>query len=201
MYKKQMICQKILCFAAVAVCAVTFLYALGLMTDLHDGLYFLMPNPDDASYDKIEGARIFYDMQPFNKQLLSNSILFLLAACLLFVTNTHNRRKYYVGNAISTAVYVVGGLVFCGWIHSNIIRFKEQFLTTIDFAKYKDYIASSTTAAKYIDSTFWFDVHYGVIALVALVCLLMIGNFIWKQMLMRAEKKLIQNSKEGAAMV
>lgn len=197
MYKKQMICQRLLCFAAVAVCALTFLYALGLMTDLHDGLYFLMPNPDDPSLDKIQGARIFYDMQPFNKRLLSCSIIFLLMACALFLTNTHTRRKYYVGNIVSTSLYVVGGVAFSVWTHLQVTAFKNQFLTTIDFAEYKDYIANSTTAAKYIDSTFWFDVHYAVFALVLFVCVLLVANLIWKFVLMNKERMLIEAGKKG----
>ena len=39
MYKKQIKCQKILCIAAIIACALTFLYALGFMTDLYDALY------------------------------------------------------------------------------------------------------------------------------------------------------------------
>ena len=38
MYTKQIKCQKLLCIVAVIACAIAFLYALGLMTDLYDAL-------------------------------------------------------------------------------------------------------------------------------------------------------------------
>ena len=50
MYKKQIMWQKIICFAAIAAGAVVFLYALGLMTDLYDSLYYTMTR--DEFYEK-----------------------------------------------------------------------------------------------------------------------------------------------------
>lgn len=203
MYKKQLTWQKIVCFAAVAVCALVFFYSLGIMTDLYDGLYFLMPDEAYPNMDHVQGARIYYDMQPFNKQFTNYSIYFLLLACLLFMTNTHNRRKYYIGNAVSNGIFVAAGVAFSIWGHTEISKFKTQFLTTVDFEAYAKYVAEakkkvSNTAVQYIDSTFWFDVHYVVFGLVLLVCLLLITNYIWKIVLMKKEKKLLSQGKAVA---
>lgn len=200
MYKKQLTWQRIVCLAAVAVSALVFLYTLGIMTDLYDGLYYLMKDERYPEMDMIQGARIYYDMQPFNKQFTNFSIYLLLLSCLLFLTNTHNRRKYYIGNAVSTGLFVVGSISLSVWAHNQISMFKTQFLETVDFVAYKKLIDDAAAEgeamkAKYIDSTFWFDVHYVVFGLVLLVCVLLIDNFLWKMLLMGNEKELIAQGK------
>ncbi len=200
MYKKQLTWQRIVCLAAVAVSALVFLYTLGIMTDLYDGLYYLMKDERYPEMDMIQGARIYYDMQPFNKQFTNFSIYLLLLSCLLFLTNTHNRRKYYIGNAVSTGLFVVGSISLSVWAHNQISMFKTQFLETVDFVAYKKLIDDAAAKgeamkARYIDSTFWFDVHYVVFGLVLLVCVLLIDNFLWKMLLMRNEKELIAQGK------
>ena len=111
MYKKQLTWQKILCFAALAACGILFLYALGLSTDLFDGLFYALPEEAKLATAKVNvpGAEVYYEIQPFNRQLLNNSILLLLAGCLLFITNTHSRRRYYISNAVSTFVFAGAG--------------------------------------------------------------------------------------------
>ncbi len=196
MYKKQLTWQKILCFAALAACGLVFLYALGLSTDLFDGLFYALPEEAKLATSKINvpGAEIYYHVQPFNKQLLNNAIYLLLAACLLFITNTHSRRKYYVSNALSTFVFAGGGIALGVWGHLRIEEFKAEFLQ-IDFEAYEKY--ASRRRKEYIDSTFWFDAHYLVFAVLLAVCLALVFNYCWKLHLMRAEKQLIQAGKGG----
>ena len=90
MYKKQLTWQKILCFAALVACGILFLYSLGLSTDLFDGLFYALPEEAKLATAKVNvpGAEVYYEIQPFNRQLLNNSILLLLVGCLLFMTNT-----------------------------------------------------------------------------------------------------------------
>ena len=59
-------------------------------------------------------------------------LLFLLA-CVLFITNTHSRRKYYIGNAVATALNVVAECALAVWCHIQVSAFKTQYLTTVDF--------------------------------------------------------------------
>lgn len=196
MYKKQLIWQKILCFAALAACGIVFLYALGLSTDLFDGLFYTLPEEAKLATSKVNvpGAEVYYDIQPFNRQLLNNTIVLLLAGCFLFMTNTHSRRKYYISNTISTFAFAGGGIVVSLWGHEQISAYKQQFLQ-IDFEAYQKY--ATRRRKEYIDSTFWFDAHYLVFALLVLVCLALVANYFWKLYLMRAEKKLIEAGKGG----
>lgn len=194
MYKKQMTWQKILCFAALVACGLVFLYSLGMSTDLYDGLFYALPEEAKLETAKVNvpGAEIYYNIQPFNRALLNSSIVLVLLACLLFITSTHNRRRYYIGNAASTLAFAGAGIGISLWAHQQIDAFKLQFLQ-IDFAAYEKY--ATRRRKEYIDSTFWFDAHYVVFAVVILVCLALIINYGWKLYLMKAEKKLVDEGK------
>lgn len=196
MYKKQLTWQKILCFAALAACGILFLYSLGLSTDLFDGLFYALPEEAKLETAKVNvpGAEVYYQIQPFNRQLLNNSILLLLVGCLLFMTNTHSRRRYYISNAVSTFGFAGAGTWLSIWTHMNIADFKAKFLA-IDFTAYEKYATRRKKA--YIDSTFWFDAHYVVIAILLVVCAALVINYFWKLSLMKAEKRLINEGKGG----
>ncbi len=197
MYTKQIKCQKLLCIVAVIACAITFLYALGLMTDLYDALYSTMRNPADLTETDVPGSILYYDMQDFNRSLLKFSIGLILLACLLFLTQTHARRKYYVGNYVSVGLYSVAAVAYTVWAHARIEGYKAAFLTQVDFEALKKHAKMWKTA--YVDSTFWFDAHYVVYALLLVVTALLLVNLIWKIRLMKAEQRLIAAGKEAMA--
>ena len=189
MYRRQLTWQKIICFAAIVAGALVFLYALGLMTDLYDSLYYTMTNPYDLTATDVPGSIIYYDMQPFNQMLLRSSIGLILLGCLLFLTGNHSRRRYYVGNVVSTVLFVVASLGMSYWIHTQIDAFKAQFLTTLDFEALADFADLWDTP--YIDSTLWFDLHWVVVCVLLIVSLALIVNLFWKKILMDGEKKMI----------
>lgn len=188
MYKKQMTVQKIICMAAIIVSAIFFIYTLGIMTDLYDSLYDTMRNPRDWSQTDVSGSIVYYNMQAFNQRFLLLSIGQILLALLLFLTNTHRRRKYYIGNYISTGAFVAFGVYNAIFAHTYIEIFKAQFLQ-VDFAALKEHAEMWGTL--YTESTFWFDLHYLVFGLLLLVCVLLIANVVWKILLMREEERLI----------
>ena len=191
MYKKQVAFQKIVCFAALTVGALFFVYSLGILTDLFDTLYSMIPNPNNLDSAKVSGARIYYDMQPFNRTLLRLSLGMIVLACILFLTNTHSRRKYYVGNLVATVLNVAAEAAMAIWCHIEVSAFKNQYLTTVDFASLEKRLSRLGT---YTDSTFWFDVHYFVCALAVCTAVLLIVNYIWKKKMMRDEQQLLCSS-------
>ncbi len=197
MYKKQIKCQKLLCILAIVACAITFLYALGLMTDLYDALYSTMRNPYDLTETDVPGSILYYDMQDFNRSLLKYAIGLILLACLLFLTQTHVRRKYYIGNYVSVGLFCAAAVAYSIWAHGQIESYKTAFLTGIDFEALKKHAKMWKTA--YVDSTFWFDVHYVVYAILLVVTALLLVNLIWKIRLMKAEQRLIAAGKEAVA--
>ena len=195
MYKKQMTAQKFLCLAAVIVSAIFFIYSLGIMTDLYDSLYDTMRNPNNLTQTTVPGSIVYYNMQEFNRMLLMLSIGQILLGCLLFITNTHSRRRYYIGNYAATGLFVAGGLYNAWFAHTYIEIFKAQFLQ-VDFAALKEHAEMWGTL--YTDSTFWFDLHYLVFGLLLAVCALLVVNAVWKVNLMKDEARLVEEGRRAA---
>ena len=195
MYKKQMTAQKILCMAAIIVSAIFFLYTLGLMTDLYDSLYDTMRNPNDLTQTDVPGSIIYYAMQAFNRTILILSIVQILLGVLLFLTNTHCRRRYYIGNYAATALFTAGAVYNTVYAHVNIETAKAMFLQ-VDFAALKEH--ADMWGTLYTESTFWFDIHYLVFGLLLLVSILLAANVFWKVNLMKDEAKLVEEGRRSA---
>ena len=195
MYKKQMTAQKFLCLAAIIVSAIFFLYTLGIMTDLYDSLYDTMRNPNNVTQTDVPGSIVYYNMQEFNRMFLVCSIVQILLGVLLYLTNTHSRRRYYIGNYVATGLFVAGGVYNAWFAHTYIEIFKRQFLQ-VDFAALKEHAEMWGTL--YTESTFWFDLHYGVFALLLIVCVLLVVNAVWKVQLMKDEAKLLEEGRRIA---
>ena len=191
MYKKQMTIQRILCLAAIIVSVVVFLYALGIMTDLYESLYV-------ANNFGIKGADVYFNMQGFNQMLLIGSIVMILLGAFLFVTNTHTRRRYYIGNFVATGLYAVASAVLAVYSHAQILIYKAQFFE-VDFASLELYSTMFPTDVKYTQSTFWFDAHYAVLGLLLIVAVLLVANACWKVALMKQESKLVEAGRGVAA--
>jgi hypothetical protein len=196
MYKKQMTAQRVICLLSIIASVIVFLYSLGLMTDLYDSLYPTMLNPYDLTDTDVPGSIIYYDMQPFNRALLRVSIGLILLSCLLFITNTNVRRKYYVGNYAAVGLNVAANICAAVWAHGQLTAFKAQFLK-LDFDALQFHAELWETP--YIDSTFWFDAHYAVFAITLAVAALLILNTIWKMKLMKEEKQLLKAGKAVSA--
>ena len=197
MYKKQLVFQKFACMFAVVAAAVSFVYSLGIITDIYDSLYRTMMDPNDLTQTFVPGSIIYYDMQAFNKSFTNVSIVLILLACLLYLTNTNVRRKYYIGNYVSIALYSVATLAVGIWSHLQIEGFKVQYLTTVDFEALKSF--SEMWGSPYIESTFMLDLHYFSLALAVLSVAALIVSAVWKVQLMKAEDALIAEGKEAVA--
>ena len=200
MYKKQMKLQKAICLLLLVACVLVFLYSLGIMTDLYDGVRATIhkaSDPTDTRRNKVAGAFIYYDMQDFNRQFLHVGLALLLLSLLLFITNTHVRRRYYIGNVIAVAINAIAGLAAAIWAHAQIMAFRAQYLL-IDFEALAAE-AEKDANVHFTDSTFWFDIHYAIFGLVLLANVLLIANLIWKFRLMKEEKQLIEAGKGAAA--
>lgn len=196
MYKKQLTLQKVLCLLAIISSALVFLYALGIMTDLYDTLYSTMRNPADLTQTDVPGSIVYYNMQGFNAYLLKCSIVLILLACVLFITNTHVRRRYYIGNYVAIGAFAAANFYVAIDTHGYIELFKARFLS-VDFEALRAHADLWKTA--YTESTFWFDAHYFVFAVSLLVSVGLILCTVWKIRLMKEEAALIKQGKEAAA--
>lgn len=195
MYKKQIRFQKFACLLAIVTAAVTFVYSLGIITDIYDSLYATMMNPNDLTQTFVPGSIIYYDMQGFNKTFLYLSIGLILLGAFLYLTNTHIRRRYYIGNYAAIGIYCAATVAVGIWSHIQISAFKVQYLTTVDFEALKEF--AEMWGYDYIESTFLLDLHYAVAALAAVTVAALIANMVWKINMMRQERQLIEEGKEA----
>lgn len=209
MYKKQLIFQKIICFAALIISALVFVYSVGIMTDLYEtlGAFVIKPsalNSDDPFDVKhatlVQGSRIVYDMQGFAGEIVVVSIVLILMALTLFITSCQSRRKYYVSNYVSTGLVVVSNIVASIWALVNIFDWKKVYLNTIDFSVGGDYsIQAPLYDVEFVKSTTMFDISIIFFGLLLLATALIVANLIWKIFLMKKENSLLVNSQEVTA--
>lgn len=196
MYKKQMAFQRIVCLAVLVSSALVFVYSLGLMTDLYDSLYLTIINPARPENTTVQGSGIYYTMQSFNSSLTKASIAMILVSLVLFIMNTHSRRKYYVGNFFAVGLSAGCNVAISVWAIVQISVYRAQFVS-IDFAALKEHSEKWDTL--YTDSTFWFDAGYVVCGLSILAVVLLVVNMILKLNLMKEEKRLIGSRKDVKA--
>lgn len=191
MYKRQVRLQKVFCLLAIIASALVFVYSLGLVTDLYDSLYTAMYNPKNHLETNVTGAVIFYDIQPFNNHLMLAGLGLIILSLGLFITNTHCRRRYYIGNYVATGVWAAAALGVAGWAHYWVEHFKHQFQTTVNFEELAVYAESQKKLLLTADDTFWFDVHYLVCGVLVVMAIVLVANVFWKVSLMKQEAALL----------
>lgn len=191
-----MVFQRIVCMTVLVASALVFVYSLGLLTDLYDSLYSTIRDPANLEMTTVKGSRVYYDMQPFNSELTKVGIGLILVSLVLFVMNTHSRRKYYIGNYVAIALSAVCNVVAAVWGIVRLSAFKAQFLQ-IDFEALKAH--AEMWKSLYTESTFWFDLGYVVFAILMAATVLLVLNLIMKLNVMKDEKRLIGSRKEVEA--
>ena len=187
MYKKQMIAQKIVCYMVLAAAALVFIYSLGLVTDLHYNNFAYYA--EDPEYPMFEGAEIYKEIQPFNKQLTAAGLYLILSALLVFIFGTHKRRKYYVGNYIAIGLNSALTIGVSVWGIQNVIKYKEMYYK-IDFEALE--MLQGALRKPYDISPFWFNAGFYVFGITIFVAVLGILNLVFKVLVMRSERKLLE---------
>ncbi len=192
MYKKQMIFQKIVCILALIASALVFLSSLGLSTDLYDALSRTILYPDyDLETTSVAGSRVYYDMFGFNSAFTKASIGLILITLILFITNTHTRRKYYIGNYIAVALTSAAAIGITVWGVPQIADYKAQFQNNVDFEALKAFAKDWGTLYIGSENTFWFDITFVIFGFLLLTALLLIMNVCFKTVVMKAEKRAV----------
>lgn len=182
----QMKYQKIITVLAIIASAVFFVLGLGFATNLYTLYYFI----DPSSVWYVSGSEIYYDIQPFNHTEVKLAIVMILLAVSQLITLNHTRRKYYVSNYVTGIAFSVFSIYMAVFVHENVIMYKNQFLTQVDFDGWKMWVDLFTNLT-YNDSTFWFDAAIVVSYIGVGIAVLTIINLIWKTVNMLREKKAI----------
>lgn len=211
MYKIQMLLQRVACFLMIVASALVFLYSLGMVTDLYDNKFnyyaetLKNKTPGTEEYAnaiakvKVTGSEIFYDIQPFNKQLTIVALVMIILAVALLVLQNHTRRRYYLVNYVIVGVNAAASIGVTVWALPKIIAYKEQFLQ-VDFDKLAE--MAQIYSHEWTDSTFWFDIAYVVFGVAILAALFLVFTTLYKVAVMNAEKSALAASarkmKKGA---
>ena len=191
MYKKQMILQRVVCYLNLIAAALVFIYSLGLVTDMYDNkLDYYAENLENPM---IAGAEVYYNIQEFNQNFTTVGIILILLAVSQFLFRNHIRRKYYIANYITVCANAIAGVVASVWALNNIFTYKAQYMQ-INFEELK--ALSDMFGFSFTDSTFWFDVSSYVFGFLLIITVLNVFNMIWKIVMMKAEKQLIEAGKE-----
>ena len=209
--KTQMRFQKYICLAMLLVGALSLLYAFfycsGALSELGQAMR-IDGSQKVSIFTAAEGkydALLYNDIQPFNNLLMIMGIVMVLLAVLLYITGCNKRRNYYISNYIATGVCAGGDivisiilLIMCGSWHAKFLN--------VDFeAWYKAYevyfqLGTDASTIHYSTSQLWFILGYVVYAIVIVAAIILILNLVWKVLLMKGEKKLLDGSTlEGGA--
>ena len=155
------------------------------MTDPYDTLYSTMMNPYDLTQTDVPGSLVYYYMQNFNRTFLLAAIGLILISCFVYLTATHTRRKYYIGNYVAVGLSLIANVAVAVWAHMDLEFYKALFLQ-VDFEALKKHAEM-------------FDIHYAVFALSVIAAVLLVVNAVWKSRLMKEEKALLGTEGRAAA--
>lgn len=181
---------------ALIMAALVFVSSLGLSTDLYDALSKTILYPDyDLDYSSVTGSRVYYDMFSFNSDFTKVSIVLIIITLALFFTNTHSRRKYYIGNYIATGLVVAAQIAMSVWCITQIASYKSQFQNNVNFEELEAFSKDWGTLYIGPNDTFFFDICYVVFGVLILTSCLLIANLVLKNMVMKAEQEAIGSGK------
>lgn len=209
--KTQIKFQKYVCLAMLILGALSLLYAffyltgsmaaLGQSNKIENGVTLSGFIAAAGKYD----YTLFEQIQPFNDALMYCGIVMVLLAVLLYITACNKRRKYYITNYIAIGACAGTNIVMSIVLMAINASWRSKFLN-VDFdawfAYNYDQFTGDVEQFNYSESTLWFDLGFVVYALIIVASIVLILNLVWKILLMRGEKKLLDGTNtvvEGGA--
>ena len=118
----QMKFQKIAVIGAFILAVLTFVYAYSFSTP-----FFPLSDNSDLVTHLPEGKEFYEAVQPFNRNLATFSVIFILVSLLLFMSFSQKRRRYYIFNYIAIGAYTVSGLAYSIFSFINLIDFSARY--------------------------------------------------------------------------
>lgn len=214
--KTQMKFQKYLCLVMLILGALSLAYAFfylsGSMAELGQNRRIEQGSEEQfvSTFTAADGKydyKLYELIQPFNNTLMYCGIVMVLLAVVLYVTACNKRRNYYISNYVAIGACVGTNIVMSIVLMALNASWRSKFLN-VDFdawyASQQFYIENMPESAHYSESTLWFDLGFVVYALILAASLILVFNLVWKILLMRGEKKLLNGGSkavEGGASV
>ena len=210
--KTQMKFQKYICLVMLILGAIGLLYAFAYLSGGMAALGKTRKNGPadgdrfvsafDPTGDKY-GYKLFEEIQPFNDVLMYCGIAMILLAVLLYITACNKRRNYYITNYVAIGACSLGNIVMSIVLMAMNASWKSKFLN-VDFEAWEAYYEARKKMGadvSFSKSTLWFDLGFVVYTLIIVASILLILNLVWKILLMKGEKQLLNGEKvvEGGA--
>ena len=192
--------------------AYAFFYLSGSMAELGQNRRIEQGSEEQfvSTFTAVDGKydyKLYELIQPFNNTLMYCGIVMVLLAVVLYVTACNKRRNYYISNYVAIGACAGTNIVMSIVLMALNASWKSKFLN-VDFdawyASQQFYIEHMPESAHYSESTLWFDLGFVVYALILAASLILVFNLVWKILLMRGEKKLlngVRKAVEGGASV
>ena len=173
---------------SLIVAALTFVYALFFVT----GSLGYATKYGDFS---IGAEKLVETSQNFVDALVTICIVFILLAAVLFITSCNSRRNYYITNYIAIGLFVAFALFVTIFVIVNVSIIMNMFLNDIKWDIVPEQAAKLMN--KYPiskDDTYTFVLGYVVAAIVLIDAVLLVLNTVWKVLLMKGEKQLLNGT-------
>lgn len=184
--------QKILILVSLVVAALSVLYAWIFCSGVFAQITLKSVTEGAPEITELSDAA-----QNFTDLFQILGIVMVLCVVLLYITACNSRRKYYITNYIAIGIVVAYMLVYAVLLIVNLTGV-SSLLASTDLTNAK----AAYDAAHYNDTLFgafqtysWtIPVGYAYFAIVIVDALLICFNLVWKILLMKGEKKLLENS-------
>ncbi len=193
--KTQMKFQKIMCLLMVILGALSAVYCFIYCSAGLGAIGATIQANGNPNADMPE-AVIYQDVQPFNNLLLILSIVIILCGVLLYITATNKRRNYYISNYVAIGIVSIADIVISVYILIQNSVFFGRFLDIIADPTYYERLSKILAEADVVctASTWNFALGYVLYPIIIIASLALIFNLVWKIMLMRGEKALLENN-------
>ena len=174
---------------SLVVAALTFVFALFFLTG---SLGYATKYTNASSI----GAEGFVEAsQAFVDSLIVICIVFIVLAAVMFITSCHSRRNYYISNYVAIGVFVAFALFVMIYLIINLTITMNMFLNDINWEIVPEKVAGLRGEyPMYKSDSYIFILGYVVAAIVFVNAALLVLSTVWKVLLMKGEKKLLEGS-------
>ena len=176
---------------SLVVAALTFVFALFFLT----GSLSYATKYVSAAGDLINAGAFVDASQGYVKTLVTLSIVFIVIVAFMFITSCHSRRNYYITNYIAIGLFVAFALAMIIYIIIMVSNSMNLFLNDINWEIVPERVeALGGLYPMDRGETYPFIVGYIVAAIVLVDAVLVVLSTVWKMLLMKGEKKLLEGS-------
>lgn len=190
--KTQMRFQKILMIVTLIIGALGVVFALAFCSGGFNQLCLLDGEDIDGLEDFIK------TVQSANDTLFILGVVYVVVCVLPLIAACQKRRNYYITNYIAIGIVVVFQIVFSVVVLITVLNVLQSF-NAVDLAECQstwEFLDNSVEFGKFNSDPWTPKVGYALVAISLVDAVLLVLNAVWKFLLMRGEKKLLQGKPE-----